>query len=97
MSRSRHNEGRGTRAYSVDIAVTISNVVVPVPNGPDKWPLSGSITRVVTGEITDGPRVGETINRTTVITFNGTSTVTMTVNGESFEVDLAARRAQRHM
>lgn len=95
VSRSHHTEGQGSRAYRADITVAIANVVVPVPNGPDKWPLSGTITRTVEGEITEGPRAGETISRTAVITFNGTSTVTMTVNGESFEVDLAARRAAR--
>ncbi|MDZ4673105.1 MAG: hypothetical protein SGI84_01545 [Gemmatimonadota bacterium] len=95
VSRSRHTEGQGSRAYMADITVTITNVVVPVPSGPDTWPLSGSITRTMAGEITEGPRAGETIARTATITFNGTSTVTMTINGESFEVDLAARRAER--
>ena len=94
-SRSRHVDGQEARGYSVEGTVTITNVVVPVPQGPGNWPLSGTIVRTISGEITTGPRAGETFSRTATVTFNGTSTVTMTVNGESFDVDLAARRAER--
>jgi len=93
--RSQHTGGQAERAYTLETTVIINAVVVPVPGGPDKWPLSGSITRTLEGEITAGPRAGETISRTTTITFNGTRTVTMTVNGESFTVDLKAGRAAR--
>ena len=95
VTRSRHVDGQEARGYTVEGTVTITNVVVPVPHGPGNWPLSGTIVRTISGEITTGPRAGETFTRTATVTFNGTSTVTMTVNGESFEVDLAARRAER--
>ena len=95
VTRSRHVDGQAARGYTVEGTVTITNVVVPVPQGPDNWPLSGTIVRSISGEITTGPRAGEIFTRTATVTFNGTSTVTMTVNGESFEVDLAARRAER--
>jgi len=95
VSRSRHVDGQVARGYTMEGTVTITNVVVPVPHGPGNWPLSGTIVRTITGAITSGPRAGETFTRTATITFNGTSTVTMTVNGESFDVDLAARRAER--
>lgn len=95
VSRSRHVEDQVARAYTTDGTVTITNVVIPVPHGPGNWPLSGTIVRTMTGEITTGPRAGENFSRTATITFNGTNLVTMTVNGESFEVDLAVRRAER--
>jgi len=95
VSRSQHGEGSSARGYTLETTITIDNVVVPVPGGPGKWPLSGSITRTATGEITSGPRAGQGFTRTATITFNGTAQVTMTVGTETFTVDLSARRAAR--
>jgi hypothetical protein len=69
----------------------IDNVVHPVPRTDDAWPLSGTITRDVTINIVNGPDGDVTKSRTVVITFNGTNLATMTVDGESFEVDLSTR------
>ena len=69
----------------------IEDVVHPVPRTDDAWPLSGTITRNVTINIVDGPDGDVTKSRTVVITFNGTNLATMTVDGESFEVDLSTR------
>ncbi len=41
--------------------------------------------------IVNGPNGDETRTRHVVITFNGTQFATMTVDGESFEVDLSTR------
>jgi hypothetical protein len=66
-----------------------------VPRAENPWPLSGTITRVITVVITNGPNGDVTHERTVVITFNGTQFVTLTVNGEEFELDLAARLSDR--
>ena len=59
------------------------------------WPLSGTITRSNTVVITNGPDGDVNHERTVVITFNGTQFVTLTVNGEESELDLAARKSDR--
>lgn len=92
ITRSRVTDASGTRTYDLDGEFTIADVVVPVPGGDSPWPLSGTITRhylvtVTGGE--DGPVARE---RTVVITFDGTQTATVVVNGETFELDLSTRR-----
>ena len=59
----------------------VQNVVVPFPRTADSWPLSGSIARHVVVKIVGGPHDGETRDRTTVVTFNGTELVPIQVNG----------------
>ena len=99
---SRHvgNSGNGgenngtARSYTLDAIVDIDDVVMPVRGeGVAPWPLSGTITRVFTITPTNG---GEPVTRTVVVTFNGTANVPATVDGESFTLNLAARRAVRH-
>lgn len=74
---------------------TIEDVMVGVPRSENPWPLSGTITRHVQVTVVNGPNGDVTRERTVVVTFNGTQTVTMTVNGEEFEVDLADRQGMR--
>lgn len=95
VSRSRHADGAVVRAYTLETDVTIDAVVMPVPMGPDTWPLSGSITRTISGSITEGPRAGQSFERTVTITFDGTAQATLTVGGETFTVNLFARRVMR--
>ena len=73
----------------------IDDVVHPVPRTDDAWPLSGTITRNMTVTAVGGPNGDVTKNRTVVITFNGTNLVTMTVDGEIFEIDLSTRSDRR--
>jgi hypothetical protein len=91
-SRVKQIDGGGSRQYEMTHTGTITNVVVPVPPTDDGWPLSGTITRQVTATFTGGERDGTTVQRTVTIEFNGTQFATLTVNGETFEVDLANRR-----
>jgi hypothetical protein len=63
--------------------------VVPVPQG---WPLSGTTSRACSVTFSGGPRDGQSVARTAVITFNGTQHVPLTVGARTFEVDLANRR-----
>jgi len=91
-SRSRVAGESGTRSYEMSETATFANVVIPVrAEGVAPWPLSGTVTRIVT--VT--PDGGTPVVRTVIITFDGTSTPDATVNGEAFELDLAQRRANR--
>lgn len=93
ISRARVGAGNSPdRGYDLTCDLTIAEVVVPVPgDGIEPWPLAGTISRVCT--VT--PLNGEPVVRTVVVTFDGTSSPTATVNGEPFEIDLAARQARR--
>ena len=95
VSRTRVSDEHGTRSYDLDAEAVIDGVVRAVDRVAQPWPLSGSITREVTVIIVNGPNGDETRERRTVITFNGTQYATLTVDGEEFEVDLAARQAER--
>jgi hypothetical protein len=104
VTRARFAASGDSRTYDVNAAVTVANVVVPHRNNDqlDPWPLSGTITKVIAGTVTV-TRGGETetrsVSRTMTLTFNGTQFASMTVSGpngsETFEVDLAARKARR--
>lgn len=91
-TRSHHNDSGEERSYDIDCTLTVTNVVVPVPNGSDRWPVSGTITRACTVTFDGGPRDGQQVQRTAVLTFNGTQTASMTVGDKTFDVDLKAHR-----
>ena len=99
-SRSRHSDEYGDRTYDMSSSTVVEDVVIPVPRTWDSWPLSGTITREVHVTIVDEQGETTTRDRVVVITFNGTQYVTMTVNGEEFELDLARwgchRKGDRH-
>jgi hypothetical protein len=69
----------------------IEDIIHPVPRTDDAWPLSGTITRDVTINVINGPDGDVTKSRTVVIAFDGTNLATMTVSGETFEVDMSTR------
>lgn len=93
-SRARIEDGSTVRSYTFSGSFVIEDVVRGVPRAENPWPLSGTITRSLTIEVTteDGSR---TVNREVVVTFNGTSTATMTVNGQVYDLDLASRARDR--
>lgn len=97
ISRTTVRTDKGTRSYSLNATVTIAKVVLPHFNNEDKdrWPISGTITKVMKGEVTlpDGSK--RTIDRTVTVTFNGTQFAEVTVNGETHTIDLAERRVLR--
>jgi len=95
VERTRFTDERGDRSYSSTSQRTIENVVVGVPRSDVPWPLSGTITHELTITIVNGPDGDVTRERTVVVTFDGTRFVTVTVNGEAFEVDLADRSGAR--
>jgi len=89
-TRSRHRDN-GDRSYDISCTLTVVNVVVPVEHGGDRFPLSGTITRACTITFTAGPREGQTVQRTAVVTFNGTQTATLTIGDKTFDIDLKSR------
>ncbi len=96
VTRSQHTDENGTRTYDMSGVGTIEAVVRGVPRDVNPWPLSGTITRSITVNITNGPNGDVTRERTVVVTFNGTQFATLTLdNGEVFEIDLAARASDR--
>lgn len=93
QSRVAHNDS--TRSYTLAGTVTVTNVVMPVrtTDGGNGWPTSGTITRTYSVTPATGPHAGTTVTRTATVTFNGTSTPTVTVNGSNFTIDLGGHTA----
>jgi hypothetical protein len=90
-SRVRHTDAGTSVQFDLNSTEVIANVVVPVPRTETSWPLSGTITRNVTVKFTGGEKDGTTEKRTVTITFDGTQFAKLTVNGETFQFDLAQR------
>ena len=86
-----HTDSLGTRSYNMSSTSLIVDVVRGVPREDNPYPLSGTISRVISVVVIGGPDGDVTRERTVSITFNGTQFATLTVNGETYEVDLAAR------
>ncbi len=91
-NRSLVTDGDGSRSYDFSSETEVENVVVPVPFD---WPLSGTITRVVTVEVVSGLEDTRTRTRTVVIEFNGTHLVPITINGETYTLNLETREIIR--
>jgi len=94
-SRARILEGDAVRTYDLTGTVAVEDVVRGVPRAEHPWPLSGTITRTLVIEVVNGPDGDRTVNRTVVITFNGTRYPDLTVNGESFVLDLGETGANQ--
>ncbi|MEJ2538859.1 MAG: hypothetical protein P8188_02545 [Gemmatimonadota bacterium] len=93
--RTRVSDEAGTRAYSMAGTLTIEDVVRGVPRAEFPWPLSGTVTRTLQVEVLGGPQGNRSVSRTVVVTFNGQQVVTLTVDGEEYEFDLARTDRQR--
>lgn len=94
VARSRHFDDGTERSYAMSSTSQIVDVVMPYPREEDSWPLSGSVTRSMS--VTRGS--GETVQKEVTIEFDGTSVVTVTVDGETFTADLSERNfGPRHM
>jgi hypothetical protein len=92
MTRVRELADGEEHRFDMSGTETVTDVVIPVPRRPAGWPLSGTIARHVTVTLTGGPRDGQPHERDVTITFDGTQFATVTVNGESFTMDLARRQ-----
>jgi hypothetical protein len=87
------------RSYTVNDAVTVANVVVNLPRSQNPWPMSGTITRQISGTAsvtkTDVTK-SFSVTRTVTITFNGTQNATVTVGGNTYTLDLATGVATKN-
>ncbi len=77
------------REYQMEGSTVIKDVVTPAVRLPDAWPASGTITRTHSVTRTDAVNGTRATTRTSVVTFNGTQNVPLTVNGTAFTLDLA--------
>ena len=91
VSRSHHSDEHGDRSYDMSVSTVMTDVVHAVPRQDNPYPLSGTVTRDVTVIVINGRDGDQTRTRNVVITFDGTQFATMSVDGESFEVDLSTR------
>ena len=90
VSRSRHPESGSERQYDMTSSAVIEGVVRGVPRSENPYPLDGTITRTIhVVRTVDG--ITEERDIVTVITFDGTQFATLTVDGDTFQVDLAER------
>jgi hypothetical protein len=109
-TRTWNGSGNGTHgAFWVDSAASrtadvsyssiFTNVVVALPRSANPYPVSGTISRAVTGTgvVTKGDSTRTiSISRSVLITFNGTEFVPMTVGNESYTLDLATGKAVKN-
>ena len=87
------------RRYHTNDVVTFTNIVVSLPRAQHRWPVSGSITRQLTGTgsvVRNGVERSFSVSKTVTITFDGTQYATVTVGGESHKLDLATGRTTRN-
>jgi hypothetical protein len=94
VDKSRHPEGGTVRSYDMTSSAVITNVMRGVPRADNPYPKSGTITRTIHAVRTvDG--VEEVRDVVATITFDGDNTATMTVDGESWEINLDDRGVKR--
>ena len=93
--RSGNPQDGGEMTFDMTVDVEWGDVVHLQPREVHPYPESGTISRDIFVEVTrDGEVVGGR-DVTAVLTFNGTQYVTMDVEGEEFEIDLAERGVTR--
>ncbi len=88
-----------TRTYHVSDNATFANIVVDLPRVDHPFPMSGTVTRNVsgTGAVTkDGVTKTFTLNKTVTITFNGTRYVPMMVGTTAYTLDLVTGKATKN-
>ena len=92
-SRSRHTD-EGERSYNMTSSFNFVDVVVPIPGSDLRYPVSGTISRSMTGTRTDANGT-RTRSMEMTITFDGDETANAVVNGEEVEIDLSAPRDRK--
>ena len=92
VSRSRTLDDGSVVSHDMSGSFTYTDVVVPIPGSDPKWPLSGTIHRTMTVSVVGGLNGDFTKDVDVTVTFNGTSTATALIDGETVEIDLATRQ-----
>lgn len=89
--RSGNPQDGSAMTFDMTVSAEWDDVVHVQPKADNPYPKSGFITRDIFVEVTkDGVPIGGR-DVTTVVEFNGTQFVTMLVDGEEVEIDLADR------
>jgi hypothetical protein len=91
ISKVRQNSTGDQVQFDMTSTETITDVVIPVPRTDTSWP-TGTVNKTVTVTITGGDHDGTTWTRDVTITFDGTQYATVTVNDQTYTIDLARRR-----
>lgn len=91
VTRSRATDAGVTRSFTMTETEKITNVVHSLDRATHPWPLSGTITRTL-HVVEQGPAGERTKDVTTVITFDGTSGPTLTIDGVAHVLDLGDRK-----
>jgi hypothetical protein len=91
VARSRHFEDGTERSHDMTGSFTYEGVVVPIPGSEPRWPLSGTITRIMHVSVTNGPNGDVERDVVVTITFDGDETATAVINGVTVEIDLSTR------
>jgi len=84
------------RTYHTTDNVTWTNIVVDLPRSTHPWPMSGAVTRQISGTATvvrSGTTRTFTVQKTVTITFNGTRYVPMSVGTVEYTLDLMTGHA----
>ena len=87
------------RSYTVNDAVTVASVVVNLPRSSNPWPMSGTITRQISGTACvtkTGVSKSFSVAKTVTITFNGTQFATVTVGNNTYTLDLSTGVATKN-
>lgn len=91
-----------SRSYEITGTLKVTGVEVPRRNNESKdgWPLAGTIERTMTVNTTNRDGQPVSFTRKIVVTFDGTQFASATItrrdgSTETFQIDLAARRAKR--
>jgi hypothetical protein len=87
------------RSYTVNDAVTVASVVVNLPRSSNPWPMSGTITRQISGTASvtkTGVSKSFSVTKTVTITFNGTQFATVTVGNNTYTLDLSTGVATKN-
>ena len=82
------------KTFDMSSSATWTNVVHFLPITEFPYPQSGNVARHIVVTVTENGVAIESRDFETLITFNGTQFVTMLVDGEVFEIDLAERGVQ---
>jgi hypothetical protein len=91
VSRSRVLDDGTQASHEMSGTFTYEDVVVPVPGSEPRWPLSGKIHRTLNVDVVNGPNGDQSRTLDVTVTFDGDSTATAVINGETVEIDLSTR------
>ncbi len=97
VSRRRTLESGEVAAHDMTGSFTYHDLVVPTSDQEIRYPLSGTIERLMTVVAVNGRHGDATRTFEITITFDGDDTATGTIAGETFEIDLTALPGQSPM